>query len=85
MKNVRFGFDEEFGPFDGRTDGSHWNGWLNVEVTAETHAKIRARAFELYGDEGEDDSFAAFEPAADGWVSYANCLTTFDWDADDDN
>jgi hypothetical protein len=28
--------DADLGTFDGWTDGTFWNGWLNVEVDART-------------------------------------------------
>lgn len=81
LRPVRFGFDDD-GPYEGFTDGSTWNGWLNVSVTPETHAKIveQFRGFHL--DHGSND-FDDLEPGEDGLVSYANFYTTSEWEDDE--
>lgn len=64
----RFTFDG-ITNFEGWTDGSRWNGFLNVRVSAETHAQVR----EWVGDEDwHDCGFDEIEPDADGLYSYAD-------------
>lgn len=82
MRPVRFGF-EGVGPFDGLTDGSTWNGFLNVWVTAEEHEKV-LQAFRDNNMEGDDDEqLAGLEPGDDGLVSYANGFVASEWCSDD--
>lgn len=82
MRPVRFGF-EGVGPFDGLTDGSTWNGFLNVWVTAEEHETV-LQAFRDNNMEGDDDEMlAGLKPNADGLVSYANGFVTSEWGGND--
>jgi len=39
FRAVRWTFDEETA-YEGFTDDSTWNGWLNVWVTPEVHAQV---------------------------------------------
>jgi len=43
--------DDDLGTFEGWTDDTFWNGWLNVEVAAETHSVILGRIASSYGNE----------------------------------
>lgn len=86
---VRFGFDD-VGPFDGLTDWTRWNGWLNIWVTPETHAEVVAafkRQFETedMGLTEEDHDFYTLKPDADGLVCYAMGYTTSEWPEDDND
>lgn len=87
LRPVQFCFDE-VGPFDGWTDGTTWNGWLNVWTTPETHKKIVAQ-FEVWRQASnlpqceEDLEFDNLEPGEDGLVSYAMGYTTSEWPTDD--
>jgi hypothetical protein len=58
--------DPELGTFDGWTDDTFWNGWLNVEVDPETHYAILGRSAAAYGVEHQDR-----HPANDTDASYA--------------
>lgn len=83
MRPVRWGFDE-MGPFDGYTDGSTWNGWLNVEVTPDVHAQVceqMRRDMALIGDDSEETNvFFAMQPGPNGLVDYGNCYCATEWD-----
>lgn len=63
--------------YDGFTDGTHWNGWLNVEVSPEVHAlvceDIRDQIASINGDP-EDcglTDFLEMVPNERGRYSYA--------------
>ena len=58
--------DPELGTFDGWTDDTFWNGWLNVEVDPEVHYEILGRIASAYGREHSDH-----HPATDTDGSYA--------------
>ena len=51
MRKVEFCFGDT-GPFNGFTDDTHWNGFLNVEVSEEVHKQVKAALAEF--DEGGD-------------------------------
>ncbi len=62
--------DSDLGAFDGWTNDTFWNGWLNVEVEAETHFAILGRVAASYGTERLTDS-GKHHPAEDSDASYA--------------
>ena len=77
---VQFGFDI-IGPFEGLTDGTYWNGFTNVWVTPETHAKVIA-AFDRFVDNESTDDLKALEPVDYGagpLYSYAGGYATTPW------
>ena len=62
--------DPDLGTFEGWTDDTRWNGWLNVEVDAPTHFEILGRIAASYGTEGPTGS-TVHHPASDTDSSYA--------------
>lgn len=62
--------DPDLGTFDGWTDETFWNGWLNVEVDATTHYEILGRIAAAYGTEGPVGR-AIRHPAEEKDTSYA--------------
>lgn len=59
--------------FPGFTDGSRWNGFLNVWVSVPTHEAVSA----TFTAEPEDvEAFSECEPDARGLVSYAHGFAT---------
>lgn len=75
MRTIKFGF-HDVGPFDGYTDGSVWNGFINVWVDVKTHAAVIA-AFRKQAEGAQD--FEAMRPDADGRYCYANGFSTEPW------
>jgi len=80
LRKVRWGFD--FGPdFDGYTDDTTWNGWLNVWVTPAVHKRVMAM---LARGEREQPGSATdtieemreMKPDLRGLISYAYGYTT---------
>lgn len=57
------------GAWDGYTDGSTWNGWLNVWVTPETHRAICAETL------GDADTLAWEPDPRTGLVYYGGGFT----------
>ena len=82
LRPVRFTFDDARA-FDGLTDGTEWNGFLNVLVTPETHAAVIAYLLACEHDAEVMAEMAAL-PVRDGLVSYANGYATMEADDDDD-
>jgi hypothetical protein len=80
LRKVRWGFDD--GPdFDGWTDDTTWNGWLNVWVTPETHQKViawlRRSEREQPGSAADTiTEMVAMTPDLRGLISYAYGYTT---------
>lgn len=72
-RRVRFCFDVP-PVFDGITDDTRWNGFLNVRVTPTTHAAVRAWAATV-GD-GSLEAFDELKPDANGLFSYAGGFAT---------
>lgn len=71
LRHVRFQMaDPDVGTFEGWTDGTRWNGWLNVEVDASTHFEILGRIAASYGTEGPPGSTMR-HPASEKDSSYA--------------
>jgi hypothetical protein len=87
---VKFNFGGDGGPFDkvfdGFTDDTRWNGWLNVWVTTEEYrTKIRpmfvptGNAEDFEDNSVEDiDTMATAADAAGELISLANCYTTLE-------
>src|SRR5258708_40301873 len=71
LRRVRFQMaDPDLGAFDGWTDDTFWNGWLNVEVDAATHYEILGRIAAAYGTDGPNGQ-VPHHPAEDKDASYA--------------
>lgn len=71
---VRFSFDTE-AEFDGFTDGTTWNGFLNVWVTPETRDEIAATD-DIFSTSNPDaqaerDEFKGLEPDESGLICLA--------------
>ena len=79
LRPVRFAFDDGV-RFDGLTDDTYWNGWLNVRVTPETRVAIvehlRAEAARYGDDEGDSVSGIDALPVRDGLVDLGWGYTT---------
>ncbi len=83
MKPVKFYFGGD-PVFDGFADGSTWNGFDNIWVTAEVHKQIiehfNAECLTLgyFGDQLTEEmlQFTEIEPDAQGLYSYANGFAT---------
>jgi hypothetical protein len=94
LRKVRFNFGGDGGPFDkvfdGLTDDTYWNGWLNVWVTADVYAR-EVRPHMMGGAHPDlkpgvnDESIAeldqqllecALNPDGPGLVSLGYCYTT---------
>lgn len=68
---VRWTFDDDTNAFDGWTDDTYWNGWLNVWVTPETHAQVLAKYPPMCAaDVEEEGGLHSLEPGNDGLVCY---------------
>ena len=80
LRKIRWGFD--FGPdFDGYTDDTTWNGWLNVWVTPRVHRQVTAMLWKLEQKEpgSSADSLNEMQrmaPDLRGLYSYAYGYTT---------
>jgi hypothetical protein len=75
LRAVRWCFVEPEHAFEGFTDSTRWNGFLNVWVTPETHAAVLA----YLRPDGDPASIADMEslvPGDDGLVSYAGGFAT---------
>jgi hypothetical protein len=83
LRTVRFAFDDGV-PFDGLTDDTYWNGWLNVRVTPATRdavvAHLRAEAARLDDDEEQFVGGIDGLPVRDGLVDLGWCYTTSEVD-----
>ena len=79
LRPVRFAFDDGV-PFEGVTDDTYWNGWLNVRVTPETReaivAHLRAEAGRDGGDERDYVSGIDELPERNGLVDLGWAYTT---------
>jgi hypothetical protein len=76
MRKTRFTFDSER-YFDGFTDDTRWNGFLNVEVEPAIHAEVVAYF------EATDPAFNPEDwkmEAANGRISYAYGFATYEDD-----
>jgi hypothetical protein len=80
LRRVRWGFDS--GPtFPGFTDDSTWNGFLNVWVTPQVHARV-IKMIEMQEKKYPGESIDTIEemremaPDLRGLISYANGYTT---------
>jgi hypothetical protein len=62
--------DPDLGTFQGWTDDTFWNGWLNVEVDASTHFEILGRIAASFGTDGPHGA-AIHHPATEPDASYA--------------
>lgn len=84
---VNFGFDES-PTYEGLTDDSHWNGFLNVWITPAVRDQIvsdlEAEATRLGAD--RDDVVSGIDeiPVEDGLVSLAGGFATFEIQPDED-
>lgn len=68
MTPVRFTFDDEDAHgFEAWTDGSRWNGFLNIWVTPQVHAAVRVQ---IGDDDWYESGFHEIEQI-DGHYSYA--------------
>lgn len=56
MRRVHWTFDDQV-IYEGWTDDTYWNGWLNVWVTPEVHKAVIA---DVQGVDGDDESVASF-------------------------
>lgn len=70
LRPVRWTFDF-VQVFDGFTDDTTWNGFLNVWVTPQIHAEV----VKTLGEEAWED-FRSMTPGRDGLFSYANGYAT---------
>ncbi len=75
FRAVRFTFDHERS-WAGFTDGSRWNGFLNVWVTAAVRNKIAQDVTMWVNGPEERDEFLALPPGPFGLVSLANGYAT---------
>lgn len=62
--------DPDLGTFEGWTDDTYWNGWLNVQVEPATHFEILGRIAASFGTEGPTGSTIR-HPATETDSSYA--------------
>jgi hypothetical protein len=62
--------DPDLGKFEGWTDDTFWNGWLNVEVEPDIHFAILGRIAVSYGNERLAQD-GVHHPAEDTDSSYA--------------
>ena len=71
MRACRFYFADD-PTYEGFTDDTYWNGFLNVWVTPEVHAQVVTD----HPIEDSDNDYWNIEPDADGLISYANGFAT---------
>ena len=76
MRPVRFCFSTD-PTYDGYTDDSTWNGWLNVEVDKSVFDQIIADFRESYGEDF-DESMAEIEPNKHGRYDFSCCYCTME-------
>jgi len=70
-----FGMDQYEEPVDGFTNDTYWNGFLNVQVTQETHKKLN----ELYGEDLE------FPVGKNGLIDYGGgAVVTHEYKIEED-
>lgn len=82
LRRVLFDFNTD-APWRGWTDGSRWNGWLNVWTTPETARKIVARFRQDASDEEglrEMEGLIAESALEDGLVCWGWCYCTREWE-----
>ena len=79
MREVKFYFGDGE-TFDGFTDDSYWNGFINVWVTYEVHQQV-IKHFEDMGCDDDETGLRQIEFDQDGLVSYANGFATCELDA----
>jgi hypothetical protein len=82
LRPCRFTIDD-IHPHDGFTDGTYWNGFLNVSATPETIELLRAELDALPHGLGGDEAFDGLEAGEDGLISLANGFATSEWEEDD--
>lgn len=75
MRPVRFTFDWEGDAWDGWTDDSHWNGWLNVWCEPATAQAIDEWFIKRGADPSEVD-VRTLGVEDNGLVSLCNSYTT---------
>ena len=66
LRPVRFYIGDD-PVFDGFTDDTYWNGWLNVWVTEEVHEQVKA----AHPIDNSDYDYWDIQPDDDGLISYA--------------
>jgi hypothetical protein len=77
LRPLRWSFDNEV-IYDGWTDDTYWNGFINVCVTPETRDRIAACALEAgYADAATDAGDFLALPVIDGkvWLSGGYCTS----------
>jgi hypothetical protein len=77
MRPVRWSFDNDPTVYDGFTDDSHWNGWLNVWVREETHKRVIETS-------DPESGLAEIEPDGKGYYCYADGFTAQEVPTDDE-
>ena len=81
LRSLRFAFDDGV-PFDGLTDDTYWNGFINVRVTPEARTAIVAyfRAEVARYGADEEDVVGGIDalPVRDGLVDLGLCYTTYE-------
>lgn len=77
FRAVRWSFDDE-NVFDGFTDDSRWNGFLNIWVTPEVHEKV----LDAYKADLGESGLNEVKPDKNGFYCYGWGFTTHEVDAD---
>lgn len=76
LREVRFTFDDEQS-FDGLTDDTFWNGFLNVRVTPAVRDQI-IESFRASGEPEVEEDFNSI-PVVDGMVDLSGGFATMEW------
>lgn len=71
-RQIRWSFDNDEKVYDGVTNDTGWNGWLNVWVTEDVHRAVMAA---MDPEELEASGMAEMKPDPDGLYSYADGFT----------
>ena len=71
MRPVKFYFMGD-PTYNGFTDDTHWNGFINVWVTPEVHKQVVAD----HPIEDSDNDYWDITPDSDGLISYAGGFAT---------
>ncbi len=83
LRPVRWAFDGTIA-WDGLTDDTYWNGFLNVRVTPEIHARVCAFLATDDGTFGES-YINEVKIDADGLYDYGHGFATHEVDPADDD
>lgn len=70
LRAVRWRFADQQGEWDGFTDDSYWNGWLNVWVTPPVREAVVQWAMTRFGDKDDVVSDLRSHPQGEDGLVY---------------